>query len=69
MLISDIQNISKSIQEEIAKAVVGQTEVIDLILVALMIRGHVLMEGVPGTAKTLMVKALARTLNCDFKRI
>ena len=38
MLISDIQNISKSIQEEIAKAVVGQAEVIDLILVALMIR-------------------------------
>jgi len=69
LLISDIQNISKSIQGEIAKAVVGQTEAIDLILTALMIRGHVLMEGVPGTAKTLMVKAFARTLNCDFKRI
>jgi MoxR-like ATPase len=52
-----------------AKAVVGQTEVINLVLVALMARGHVLMEGVPGTAKTLMVKALARTLDCDFKRI
>ncbi len=69
MLISDIQNISKAIQEEVAKAVVGQSEAIELILVALMIRGHVLMEGVPGTAKTLIVKALARTLSCDFKRI
>ena len=69
MLVSDTQNISEAIQREMAKAVVGQTEVINLVLVALMARGHVLMEGVPGTAKTLMVKALARTLDCDFKRI
>lgn len=69
MLVSDVQNISEVIQKEMAKAVVGQMEVINLILVALMARGHVLMEGVPGTAKTLMVKALARTLDCDFKRI
>jgi MoxR-like ATPase len=52
-----------------AKAIVGQAEVINLILVALIARGHVLMEGVPGTAKTLMVKALARTLDCNFRRI
>jgi MoxR-like ATPase len=69
LLVSDIQNISAAIQKEIAKAVVGQTEAIELALVALIARGHVLMEGVPGTAKTLMVKALARTLDCDFKRI
>jgi MoxR-like ATPase len=69
LVVSDIQRISEVIQKEMAKAVVGQTEVINLILVALMARGHVLMEGVPGTAKTLMVKALARTLDCDFKRI
>lgn len=69
MLVPDTQNISEAIQREMAKAVVGQTEVINLVLVALMARGHVLMEGVPGTAKTLMVKALARTLDCDFKRI
>jgi len=69
LLVPDTQNISEAIQREMAKAVVGQTEVINLVLVALMARGHVLMEGVPGTAKTLMVKALARTLDCDFKRI
>ena len=69
MLISDVQNISEAVQKEMTKAVVGQTEVIELVLVALIARGHVLLEGVPGTAKTLMVKALARTLDCDFKRI
>lgn len=69
MPISDVQNISEAIQKEMTKAIVGQTEVINLALVALIARGHVLMEGVPGTAKTLIVKALARTLDCDFKRI
>ncbi len=69
MLVSDVQNISEAIQKEMTKAIVGQTEVIELVLVALIARGHVLLEGVPGTAKTLMVKALARTLDCDFKRI
>ena len=69
MLVSEIQNISEAIQKEVGKAIVGQTEAIELALVALIARGHVLMEGVPGTAKTLMVKALARTLDCDFKRI
>ena len=69
MLVSDVQNIAEAIQKEMTKAIVGQTEVIELVLVALIARGHVLLEGVPGTAKTLMVKALARTLDCDFKRI
>jgi MoxR-like ATPase len=69
LTVSDIQTISDAIQKEMAKAVVGQMEVINLVLVSLMSRGHVLMEGVPGTAKTLMVKALARALDCDFKRI
>ena len=69
MIVSDVQNISEVMQKEMAKAVVGQTEVINMIIVALIARGHVLMEGVPGIAKTLMVKTLARTLDCDFKRI
>lgn len=69
MLVSDVQNLAEAIQKEMAKTVVGQTEVMDLVLVALIARGHILMEGVPGTAKTLMVKTLARTLDCDFKRV
>ena len=69
MTVSDVQNISEAIQNEMARAVVGQTEVTNMVIVALIARGHVLIEGVPGIAKTLMVKALARTLDCDFKRI
>jgi len=69
LLVSDVQNLAEAIQKEMAKTVVGQTEVMDLVLVALIARGHILMEGVPGTAKTLMVKTLARTLDCDFKRV
>ena len=69
MLVSDVQNLAEAIQKEMTKTVVGQTEVMDLVLVALIARGHILMEGVPGTAKTLMVKTLARTLDCDFKRV
>ena len=46
---------------EIAKAVVGQAEVVDQVIVALLAAGHVLVEGVPGLGKTLLVRALAKT--------
>lgn len=58
-----------SIRSEIGKAVVGQREVIDQMLVALLCEGHVLMEGVPGIAKTLMVRALALTVSAEFNRV
>ena len=54
---------------QLRKAVVGQTEVVDLLLAALVAGGHVLLEGVPGVAKTLMVRALARALDARFGRI
>jgi MoxR-like ATPase len=54
---------------QIAKAYVGRPETIDLLLIALLARGHVLLEGVPGIAKTTLVKAYAGTLGCDFSRI
>jgi MoxR-like ATPase len=53
----------------IAKVYVGSTATTDLLLVALLARGHVLLEGVPGIAKTTLVKAFARTLGCHFSRI
>jgi MoxR-like ATPase len=53
----------------VAKAVVGQDLVVSGLLVALLVRGHVILEGVPGVAKTLMVKALARSLDLEFRRI
>ncbi len=54
---------------ELGKVIVGQDAVIEQILVAVLAEGHALLEGVPGTAKTLTVKTLARILNADFSRI
>src|SRR5436305_15068750 len=57
------------IRNELHKVIVGQDEPIEQILVALMAEGHALIEGVPGTAKTLTVKTLARILGAGFGRI
>src|SRR5438046_1490312 len=57
------------IQNELRKVIVGQDEPIEQILVALLAEGHALIEGVPGTAKTLTVKTLARIVNAGFGRI
>jgi MoxR-like ATPase len=56
-------------RQELAKAIVGQREFIDQLLVVLLCGGHVLIEGVPGIAKTLAVKALARICRLDFQRV
>ncbi|HTH18641.1 MAG TPA: AAA family ATPase, partial [Candidatus Udaeobacter sp.] len=58
-----------TIQNELRKVIVGQDEPIEQILVALLAEGHALIEGVPGTAKTLTVKTLARIINAGFGRI
>ena len=58
-----------AVRQELAKAIVGQDAVITGLLAALLVRGHVLLEGVPGTAKTLIVKALAASLNLESKRL
>src|SRR5881409_28040 len=57
------------ITNELRKVIVGQDEPIEQILVALLAEGHALIEGVPGTAKTLTVKTLARIVNAGFGRI
>jgi MoxR-like ATPase len=57
------------IRNELGKVIVGQDEAIEQILVALLAEGHALIEGVPGTAKTLTVKTLARIVNASFNRI
>ena len=54
---------------EIKKVIVGQDLMLERILVALLARGHVLIEGVPGLAKTLAIKTAARVIDCEFKRI
>ncbi len=57
------------VRDEIAKAVVGQDRVVTGLLAALLVRGHVLLEGVPGTAKTLLVKATAAALDLESTRV
>ena len=58
-----------ALRAEVAKAVVGQDAVVTGLVLALLCRGHVLLEGVPGTAKTLLVRALAAALSVEFSRV
>jgi MoxR-like ATPase len=58
-----------ALRGEVAKAVVGQDAVVTGLMIALLCRGHVLLEGVPGVAKTLLVRTLAQALDLDFKRV
>ena len=57
------------IREQVGRVVVGQEEVIEQLLIAILARGHCLLEGVPGLAKTLMVSTLAESMHLDFRRI
>ncbi len=58
-----------ALREEVGKVVVGQEGTVSGLVAALLVRGHVLLEGVPGTAKTLLVKAVSAALDLQFKRI
>jgi MoxR-like ATPase len=67
--VTKIQEAVAKVKAEVQKIIVGQNNMIDLTLIALFAGGHVLLEGVPGIAKTLAAKLMAQTLNVDFKRI
>ena len=64
-----IKSAFASLKNELGKVIVGQEEVIDLMLISVFARGHCLLIGVPGLAKTLMISTLARTLDLTFNRI
>ena len=66
---SDIASIFQAVRAEIGKAIIGQARVIDEVLIALLAGGHVLIEGVPGIGKTLLVRALAQTFGGSHARI
>ena len=69
MELREIHALTEAIRSEVRKAVVGQDEVIDLMLTSLLVGGHILLEGVPGTAKTLLTQAFAASLSIKFGRI
>jgi MoxR-like ATPase len=69
MDVEPLVDLRRRVTEQVAKVIVGQREAIDLILVALLADGHVLLEGVPGVAKTLLARTLAASLSLDFSRI
>lgn len=67
--ISALNDAVINIRNEISKVIVGQNKMVDLLLIGLLCDGHVLIEGVPGVAKTLTAKLLAKIINTDFSRI
>ncbi len=68
-LVEDLKNTHKAIIEEIQQVIIGQRRIIDELLIALLARGHCLLVGVPGLAKTLLISTVARVLNLKFSRI
>ncbi|SFN56135.1 MoxR-like ATPase [Algoriella xinjiangensis] len=66
---SDIQNKTDAIKNELKKVIVGQDDVIDQLILSLLSDGHSLIEGLPGVAKTMMAKLLAKTIDANFSRI
>lgn len=67
--LEELKNAVNSIKAELAKVIIGQEGFIDLLIVSLLVEGHVLIEGVPGIAKTITAKLFAKTLKTNFSRI
>ena len=63
------RRIIRALQDNIARVIVGKEEAIEYALIALLCRGHVLIEDVPGVGKTTLASALAKSLDCSFRRI
>ena len=66
---NNISSVYEKIKNNISKVIVGKDETIDMLIVTMLCGGHVLLEDVPGTGKTMLIKSLAASLGCDFKRI
>ncbi len=69
MTVEEVRNLAQAIRQEVGKAVVGQEATVELMLVALFAGGHILLEGPPGTAKTLLANSFARAVGLQFGRI
>ena len=69
MTIKEIEAFSQSVMENVERVIVGKRQSIELVLVALLCEGHVLIEDVPGVGKTMLARAVAISLGCSFKRL
>jgi MoxR-like ATPase len=69
MNIDELKTLADNIRGQVAKAIIGQEEIVDHLLIALFSSGHVLLEGPPGTAKTFLAQCFSATLGLDFGRI
>ena len=68
-ILTNLKDSREKLSTELSKVIVGQNEIIEHMFIALLCRGHVLLEGVPGLAKTLLIKCLANSLDLKFNRI
>ena len=69
VVIDELRSTYESMKSEMAKVIVGQDEVVENLLITILSRGHALLMGVPGLAKTLMVNSLSKVMSLDFNRI
>ena len=70
--IKSLENLTKdkeNFYNELAKVIIGQEDVLEHIFIAILCKGHILLEGVPGLGKTLIIKTIANILDLDFSRI
>lgn len=67
--LSELQNAVEQIKSELGKVIIGQKDMIELLIISILANGHSLIEGVPGVAKTVTAKLLAKTMDVDFSRI
>src|SRR5256885_14923889 len=69
MDLNEVRAVCQGLRDQVRRVVIGQEPVVDLLLASLLSEGHVLLEGVPGTAKTLMARSFAAALRLSFNRI